>query len=182
MAARTVPENLAGLSRIMAWLSGAGLFLCPLIVGAAFLIPGGHSDWYLGETHLQEMLKGNIPLPYRLGALAFEAAPTAFIMWGLWSLRRLFLRYAANDVFSNETLRCLNNVAVALFAQVIVSFAVQAPVSLLLTWPRGTGHRAISLALGSDDFGSLFLAGVVLVIARVMAVARRMADENESFL
>ncbi len=39
--ANNVPTNLAGLSRIMAWLSGVGLVLCPLIVAATFLLPGG---------------------------------------------------------------------------------------------------------------------------------------------
>jgi len=38
------------------------------------------------------------------------------------------------------------------------------------------------LSIGSDDIYSLFVAGVILVIARVKAVARRMADENESFV
>jgi hypothetical protein len=177
-----VPENLAGLSRIMAALSGIGFVLCPLLLVAAFLIPGGHTDWILGQHHLRELLRADVPYAFRVAALLFEAGPTGFVMWALWSLRRLFQRYAAGDVFSNEALNCLNHVAAALFAEVITGFVVQAPVSLLLTWWRGEGHREIALGLSSGDFGSLFLAGAMLVIARVMAVARRMADENESFV
>ncbi|HEY4123568.1 MAG TPA: DUF2975 domain-containing protein [Rhizomicrobium sp.] len=183
MAARIVPENLAGLSRIMAWLSTAGLIIYPLMVVAIFLCPGEMTDWLMfHQNDLGPLLAAKVPFVYRLGALAFEAGPTLFVMWALWSLRRLFLRYTAGDVFSNEALHLLHNVAVALFAQVIVGFAVQAPVTFLLTYPLGHGHRFISLSFGSDDVFSLFLAGAVLVIARVMAVARRTADENESFV
>jgi hypothetical protein len=178
-----VPQNLAGLSRIMAWLSTLGIAVFPLMMAAIFLWPGEHTDWLMfHQDDLAPLLTQHVPLAYRLGALAFEAGPAFFVMWALLSLRRLFLRYAAGDVFSNETLHLLHNVAVALFAKVIVGFAVQAPVTFLLTYPLGNGHRFISLSLGSDDVFSIFLAGAVLVIARVMAVARRMADENESFV
>lgn len=182
MATRTFPENLAGLSRIMAWLSGAGIALYPVMVAAVFLFPGGPTDWMMFQERLGPTLNANVPLPFRLAALACAAAPAAFVIWALWSLRQLFLRYAAGDVFSNETLRLLHHVAVAIFAQVIVAFAAQGPVTFLLTYPLGHGHRFVSFSFGSDDVFSLFMAGVVLVIARVMAVARRMADENESFV
>src|SRR6185437_1428433 len=177
-----VPDNLAGLSRIMAGLSGAGLIFYPLMIVAVFLFPGSPTDWMMFQDHLGPMLNAHVPLSFRLAALACEAAPTAFVIWALWSLRQLFLRYAAGDVFSNGALRLLHHVAVAIFAQVIVAFIAQGPVTFLLTYPLGHGHRSISLSLGSDDVFSLFMAGVVLVIARVMAVARRMADENESFV
>ena len=177
-----VPDNLAGLSRVMAGLSGAGLVFYPLMIAAVFLFPGSPTDWMMFQDHLGPMLNANVPLSFRLAALACEAAPTAFVIWALWSLRQLFLRYAAGDVFSNGALRLLHHVAVAIFAQVIVAFIAQGPVTFLLTYPLGHGHRSISLSLGSDDVFSLFMAGVVLVIARVMAVARRMADENESFV
>lgn len=178
-----VPDNLAGLSRTMAGLSALGLVVYPLMVTATFLFPGAATDWMMFHQNLLgTALNENVPLTFRLAALACEAAPTAFVLWALWSLRQLFLRYAAGDVFSNETLRLLHNVAVAIFAQVIVAFVAQGPITLLLTYPLGQGHRFVSLSLGSDDVFSLFMAGVVLVIARVMAVARRMADENESFV
>jgi hypothetical protein len=183
MPNRTMPENLASLSRVMAWLSGAGLILYPLMVAAIFVFPGGATDWMMySQDHLGAALNANVPIAFRLAALACEAAPAALVLWALWSLRQLFLRYASGDVFSNETLQLLHNVAVAIFAQVIVAFVAQGPMSFLLTYPLGHGHRDISLSLGSDDVFSVFMAGVVLVIARVMAVARRMADENESFV
>ncbi|HVP84625.1 MAG TPA: DUF2975 domain-containing protein [Rhizomicrobium sp.] len=181
--ATPVPENLAGLSRIMAWLSTAGFLIYPAVTVAIFLLPGSSTDWLMfHQDDLGPLLAKKVPLIFRLGALAFEMGAVACVMWALWSLRRLFLRYAAGDVFSNQTLHLLHSVAVALFAKVIVGFAVMAPVTALLTYPLGHGHRFISLSFGSEDVSALFLAGAVLVIARVMSVARRMADENESFV
>jgi hypothetical protein len=47
---------------------------------------------------------------------------------------------------------------------------------------HGPGHREISLLFGTDDAATLFISGVMLVIARVMAEARRVADENAMFV
>ena len=79
-------------------------------------------------------------------------------------------------------LSSLNRVAALMFWYVLVSFVTQAPVSYLLSLYRPPGHREISLGFTSHDVTFLFMAGVVLVIARVMGEARRVADENESFV
>ena len=106
----------------------------------------------------------------------------SFTVWALWSLRRLFLHYSRGEVFSADALRLMKNIAIAIFAGVIVTFAVHAPISMALTWYLGRGHREISLDFGSGDVASLFTAGVVLVISRVMAEAQRAADENTKFV
>ncbi|MDE2182598.1 MAG: DUF2975 domain-containing protein [Alphaproteobacteria bacterium] len=175
-------RGFAGLSRWMAGCSALGVGLYPLLLAVTFLFPQ-HTGWLMFDVnHLGSTLSESTPLPYRLGALACAAVPAGFIVWALWSLHRLFLCYAAGEVFSAGPLKHLTHVAVALFANVIVAFAMQAPISFLLSWPLGHGHREISLAFGSGDVEQLFTAGVMLVIARVMAEARRMADENAKFV
>jgi hypothetical protein len=174
--------SVARLSMIMAWLATAGFVIFPLMIVYVFLDPD-HSQWMMfSYIHGGAELSSRQPLAFRLMALFCALAPTAFTMWALWSLRRLFLLYAKGSVFSAEALAALNHVAVALFASVIVAFAMQAPISLALTWARGAHHREISLGFGSEDVFTLFMAGVVLVIARVMAEAQRMADENAKFV
>ena len=174
--------SLATLSRAMAWLSTIGFVLQPVIVVYIFIDPT-HSRWMMFNIdHLGAALTAQVPLAGRILAMAGALAVTGFTMWALWSLRRLFLLYARGRVFSRDALSALNHVAVALFASVIVGFVMQVPISLALTWYRGSGHRQMSLGFGSDDVATLFMAGAVLVIARVMAEARRVADENESFV
>jgi hypothetical protein len=182
MAAADGSSNLVWLSRAMAWLATIGMVLTPLVDAVAYVWPGARDGLNLDVDHLGGLLNDAVPLPYRLAALSFSLGTELFTVWALWSLRGLFLRYARGEVFTPVALRLLNNVAVALFASVVVGFVVHAPISLLLTWPLGHGHRAISLNLGSNDVVTAFIAGTVLVIARVMNEAGRIADENAKFV
>jgi Protein of unknown function (DUF2975) len=175
-------NNIAWLSRLMAWLSTLGAVVTPLLVAAVYVWPGLARALEFDVDHTGALLNASIPIAFRLGALVFSLLAIAFTVWALWSLRSLFLLYAKGEVFSERALKLLNNVAIALFAGVIVSFVMHAPISILLTWPLGAGHRELSLELGSGDFVMLFSAGVVLVIARVMIEASRAAEENAKFV
>ncbi len=175
-------SNLVRLSRLMAWLATIGAVLSPLLDAFLYIAPGTYKTLSLSADHMGAALNDGVPLGYRLAALAFSLGAEAFTVWALWSLRLLFLRYAAGEVFSPAALKALNDVAIALFASVIVGFAVHAPISLLLTWPLGDGHRSLALELGSDDVATLFIAATVLLIARVMNEAGRLAEENAKFV
>jgi hypothetical protein len=175
------PSNLRTLSRFMAGLTTIGLLIYPIGDIAVYLRPQ-HTQWLmLDADHMGGLINGSVPLAYRLCALAFSMVGVSFTIWALWSLRRLFLHYSRGDVFSADALRLMKNIAIAIFAGVIVTFVMHAPISLALTWYLGHGHREISLDFGSGDVASLFTAGVVLVISRVMAEAQRAADENTKF-
>jgi hypothetical protein len=177
-----VSPRLLSLSRLMAWLSLAGFVLVPAITVYVFLCPDT-SQWLMFDIdHLGATLNGKVPLPFRLMALLCEFISVGFTMWALWSLRRLFLIYAQGEVFSFGAFRALNHVALALFGGVIASFIMQGPISYILSYPLGPGHRYISLGFGSGDVATLFMAGVVLVIAKVMAEARHVAEENAGFV
>jgi hypothetical protein len=177
-----VSHRLLRLSRFMSWLSLAGFVLMPAITAYVFLCPDT-SQWLIFDiNHLGATLNGKVPLNFRLIALACEAIPVGFCMWALWSLWRLFQIYARGEVFSAKAFEALNHVAWALFGEVIASFLMQGPISFALTYDLGKGHRYISLGFGSGDVATLFMAGVVLVIARVMAEARRVAEENAGFV
>jgi hypothetical protein len=179
---RAAPSSLRSLSRFMAGLTTIGLLIYPAGDIAIYLRPQVTQWLMLDADHMGRFLNDGVPLVYRLCALAFSLAGVSFTVWALWSLRRLFLHYSRGDVFSADALRLMENIAIAIFAGVIVSFAGHAPISLALTWYLGHGHREISLNFGSNDIASLFTAGVVLVISRVMAEAQRAADENAKFV
>jgi len=177
-----VSPRILSLSRLMAWLSLAGFLLVPAITIYVFVYPDT-SQWLMFNIdHLGATLNGKVPMNFRLMALLCEFVSVGFTMWALWSLRRLFTLYSRGEVFSAGAFRALNNVALALFAGVVGTFIMQGPISYLLSYPLGAGHRYISLGFGSGDVANLFLAGVVLVIARVMAEARRVAEENAGFV
>jgi hypothetical protein len=178
-----VSERLVRASRIMAWLSLIGAIV---YLAAEFLVFLAPKSWaQLGAIEIHHTgfdVTPAIPLDNRLAALAVDLIPAALMVWALLELHRLFLRYAAGEVFSAAALKNLSRVAALMFWFVLVSFVAQAPISFLLSWYRPHGHAEISLGFTSYDVSLLFMAGVVLVVARVMAEARRLADENESFV
>jgi hypothetical protein len=177
-----VSPRLLSLSRFMAWLSVAGFVLLPLVTVYVFLRPEQSAWLMFNIEHLGAILNQAVPLQFRLIALACEMVPVGFSMWALWSLRDLFLHYAKSEVFSHAALNALTNVGKALMGGVIAGIIMQGAISLALTWSLGQGHRAISIGFGSNDIAGLFMAGVVFVIARVMAEARRVAEENAGFV
>ena len=178
----TNPSNLAWLSRVMAWLATAGAIIAPIVVVYSYLFPESAKGMNFSIDQTGELLSSTVPLAYRAAAMLFSLFAEGFTIWALWALRALFLGYARGEVFTQRALSLINTVGVALFAGVIVTFVVHAPISLLLSWPKGPHHRLISLGIGSNDISTLFSAGVVLVIARVMVRARGLADENAKFV
>jgi hypothetical protein len=177
-----VSKKLVSASRIMAWLSMAAVAIIPLVTAAIFLFPDATAIMDVRFSHLGAPLTSAVPLANRVGALLCEIVPVAIAVWGLLALTRLFRLFAKGEVFSAAALKALSQVAAALFWNVLASFIAQAPISYFLTAANPPGQGNISLSLGSDDVEVLFLAGVALVIARVMAEARHMADENASFV
>lgn len=177
-----VSPKLVKASRIMARLSLLGAIVYAAGECLVFLAPNIGRALDIEIHHTGADITTAIPFAYRLAALVVDLIPTALVVWALIELYRLFQHYAKGEVFSVAALGNLNRVAALMFWQVLVSFIAGAPVSYILSLYRGAGHREISLGLGSNDLAFLFMAGVVLVIARVMAEARRMADENESFV
>ena len=177
-----VSPNLARLSRIMSILATLGMIAVPAIVAAIFLYPGASQFLMLNMSHVGGKLTAAVPILYRIDALLCETLPLGLSVWALWSLRQLFSNYANGRVFSAEPLRHLNNVATALFLGVLADIVMEVPITFLLTLHNPPGHREITLSFGSTDVVWLFIAGTVLVIARVMGEARRVADENAAFV
>jgi hypothetical protein len=176
-------NSIASLSRALGWMATIGVFVVPFATVITFAL-AGHTGatFFMGLDGTLDRLLTDAPFLSRLAALPFALAPDIFMMWALWSLRTLMFHYSRGEVFTFAPLSALNNLAIALFAGVIAGIAVNPLISLLLTWHLGVGHRHIIIAFGTQEFADLFAAGVVLVIARVMAEARRIADENAKFV
>jgi hypothetical protein len=178
-----ISPKLARASRIMAWLALAGAVIYVALDIGTFLIPDTLNAFGAFEAHhLGMRVLGTIPLALRADALALDLFPTALLAWALIELHLLFLAYAGGDVFSEESLRRLSRIAALMFVQAAIAFIMEAPISYVLSLSQAPGHHAVSLTLSSYDVSFLFTAGVVLVIARVMAEARRVAVENAEFV
>jgi len=168
----------------LAWVATLGAVVSPLVNIAATLLPDtlGHLLHQTIQIRKAMPITGAVPLPYRVGILACDSLSIGFGMWAFWSMRQLFLGFARGEVFTATALRHLNHIALALLLSEVADLLMQGPETLLASWVLGPGKRAIELGLGTDDFSNLFLAGVAFIIARVMAEARRIADENASIV
>jgi len=175
---------LAGPGRISSILAGVAIFgagLLPLLRVAEFLIPDAtQAQGFNSEIEGLKVLSDAIPLSDRLIALACYALPTGLAIWALLSVARLFRSFAQGQVFSKAALTSLHRIAIALALNVLTGFVAQIPVSYFLTrdYP---GHRG-ALGFGVADVVLLFVAGATYVFARVLADAKRVADENASFV
>lgn len=127
---------------------------------------------------------GEISLLARLASSAAMIVGSAPLLWGLWTLRRLFQGYAAGDVFSPEAAEHLKRVAYALLALIIARPIGGALFGLALSIDTvkqgGQGHLMISF--GSTEVWLGLAGAMVLVIAWIMGEAAAMADENKSFV
>jgi hypothetical protein len=181
--AMKVSARVAKSSRVMSAIALIGAVVYLAMEVLVFVDPDLMNAIDIMEMHhTGGKITNAVPLIFRLAALAVELIPTSLVVWALLELHRLFRLYAASEVFSQAALRHLSRVATLMFCFVPISFVAEFPVTAALTWARGAGHREISMTLTSTDISFLFMAGVVLVIARVMAEARNMADENASFV
>ena len=174
----------AGLRRTSSILAGVAIFgagFWPLLVCAEFLIPDAmQARGFTSEIEGLKLLSDAIPLADRLLALACYAVPTGLAVWALISVARLFRSFAGGKVFSEVALTALHRIAIAVALNVVTGFFVQIPIARFLTrdYP---GHHGV-LGFGVADVVLLFVAGATYVFARIMADAKRVAEENASFV
>lgn len=178
-----VSRKLRTASTVMAWLSLAGAALFAVAVPLAFLVPNPmihFAGLNLGFT--VDNITAATPLLYRLAALGVAAIPVGLGLWMAMTLFRLFRAYAAGRVFDATAISLLNRVASLMFGMVLTSKMAEAAQSQILAWAAGGHGLFVSLGITTEWLGYLFVAGVALVIARVMAEAQRLADENAKFV
>ena len=176
--------RLALTSRVMMWLTLAAAFALPLMVLATYLAPNAMAPLNLRLYHLSagRHFSDAVPIDDRMLAFACAAVPLSIAVWGLLTLRGLFASFAAHDVFSPATGATLRQLSLILFAFIVTAFAAEAPISYFLLRSDTHAHATFYLSIGLEDLVVLFAAAVAAVIARVMAEATRVADENAKFV
>ena len=180
-----VSRKLRSASAVMAWLSLGAALLVAITKSTGILYPVEihYSGWHLD---IQLTLPTGIvvsqatPFVYRLAIFAADLLPIALAVWMLLSLFQLFRLFSLGHVFDGGTLRLVNRVASLLFATVLTAIAAQPVVLYLLG--RAAGQLWLGYLTNGEELPELFAAGAVVVIARVMAEAHRIADENAKFV
>ena len=176
-------SNLSGirrLSRVMAALCLVAMVAMPLLLALAWaLLPSLRPGWPPYAT---------LPIPPEparelvIAGFLVLLVPLAVLLWGVERLRRLFRRYEAGDVFSPQAARCLAGFAQAVLLWALLQPLASALAGMILTLGNPPGQRALALSVGTGEPGAVAIALVLLVVARVLREASRVAEENASFV
>lgn len=179
MDANRLPPINARLCRTSAAVAGASALL---FVGACALL------WLLPqftEMVARETAKFGGPITItpvvKTAAVVLNAAHMGVLAWGLFALRRLFLRFADGHVFEPDTGRLLRRFGMSLALFAVLTPFVAAATSVLITMGNAGGGQ---LSIGvSDHEVTLILVGALLVaLGSVMADATRLATELQEIV
>lgn len=177
----TSTTRIIRLSRTMARLVTLAFYLIPPLITAYALILPEQLPYHGGVA-----MAGFEP--HRLSLTATAAVTAALLtvslplMWGLWELKGLFQGYAAGRIFTVEAAGRLRRCGYALTAAAAKTAVGSTLLSAALSIDMPAGRRSLVLSLSSDDLILLLIGGTVLVIARVMAEAARIAEDNAGFV
>lgn len=114
--------------------------------------------------------------------LALTLVPTAFSVAALFRARTCLALFAKGIRFDQRVVAALRGFSGMTFLSMITGIVVQGPVTALLTYYRGPGHREIAFGVGTQEIYELFFAATVWLIATVMAEAVEIARENSEFV
>jgi len=174
-------ERLTRLSRVMEVVTLVGMVLIGTLTALIFIIP----EWTRNLV-LAKLGEAGATLPItaegRLIAGLITAVPLAVLLYGLWTVRRLFQEFARGRVLTTEAARCLQTFAVTVLAQAPLSPLAGAAISLALTLTAQPGPKTVMLGISTNDYLALIIGGVLLAVATVMREAARLAEENASFV
>jgi hypothetical protein len=125
---------------------------------------------------------GELSAPAAAAAIAALLVVSGPTLWGLWELKRLFEGYATGAIFTVCAARQLRRCGFAVLLSAAKTVVGSVLLSLALSIDLPKDHRALMISFSSDDLALLLIGGILLVIARVMEEAARLAEENAAFI
>lgn len=100
--------------------------------------------------------------------------------FGLLRLVQLMRIFESGVVFDPRAARLLGSFAAAIFLRELID--VLAPTLVSIAMHVEDGHTPVGLGLGSGQAHVLFVSLVFLLIARIMAVGHRLADDHAKII
>jgi hypothetical protein len=186
------PTPIAGLKseqRISAICAGAcrvAAIALPLAVAAL---------WAFGSWPLLALVRlippdilpdmemgGGVQAWQRIAGALICLVPTGLVSLGLLRARRSLAAFARGDFFGAEVVAGLRDYAAISFWAAAAGVVSVPVLSVAISWGNPPGHRELSLDLSGAQLLSLLGAGILWVIASVMARAASLARENEQFV
>lgn len=176
------PEKLTAMSRLMARVCGAILFLVPLAYGLVWLNILAVDNVLGIDTARQLIAAPETSAAKRLGGFVLSMIPQLALLYGVWHLKLMFDGFAAGVMFGETSANHLRSFARGLFGFAVLDFIIELPLSAYIVWEQPFGTREATLSLYWHDFQILFLSLLFFALTLVMAEGIRLARENDEFV
>jgi hypothetical protein len=173
------------LSRLLSWCCLAAAVLLPSAVAWHWMtVPAEALAVQLGLP--ARTADGGLLLDLdgasRAVGLVLTLVPAGLMVAALASARRCFGLFAAGELFTPGTVAALRGFAAGCFASALAGLLLPTVLTVLLTLGNPPGQRHLAVSLGSGQLFVLLVAGLVWVMARVMAEAVALREENAQFV
>ena len=129
-----------------------------------------------------QAVAGPLALWQRIAGAVVTALPLGLLLAGVWQARRCFGMFAQGQVFTLQATALLGRFAGWVAWAALASMLAGSATSVLLTLNNPPGQRHLSISIGSNHVFTLFFAGLVWLMAAVIAQGHTLAEENEGFV
>ncbi|KRB26829.1 MULTISPECIES: DUF2975 domain-containing protein [Mesorhizobium] len=180
------PNRLARLNRIrlfsLALARGCILLAALLAAGLVFYWFSASPSSIAADALMPPEWLAGLGMGRRAAGFAISFVPLACLIVALMSARRCFGAFAAGNFFGRDAVKGLRDFALGLLASALLKPFSAAALSVLLSSDAPAGQHRLTLGFGSDTILALLAAGIIAVIAWVLAEAAALADENAQFI
>ena len=168
-------------SRFMAWACLVLIVLLPVALVCFWAV--GSTPALAAQNNLQASdIQGALMLWQRLAGAVVTAVPLGLLLVGVWQAKRCFDLFGQGRVFTAQAVDRLRRFAGWVAAAALAAIVAGAAISGLLTLNNPPGLRQLSVGISSNHVFTLFVAGLVWLMADVIGQGQALADENERFV
>ena len=177
-------QDMLRLKRMSHWLS----LLCLVLIVAlpllfAWFWATAAAAQLAARIHLAaDVVQGPMMLWQRVAGGCVSGVPLALLLAGLWQARKCLVLFANGQVFSLQAVTALKKFAGLATASFASSILASTVLSTLITFNNAPGTRQVSIGISTDQAIALFFAGMVWLMAAVIAQGQQLAEDNAKFV
>ena len=174
-------QRLQRISRLLAWACWVLIIALPPLF-AWFWAVASPAQLAMRISLPGDVVQGPLMLWQRVAGGCISAVPLVLLLLGLWHARKCFVLCAMGQVFNRHSVSALQSFAALATASFASSVVAETVLSGVLTLGNAPGARLLTVGLSTDQAFALFFAGVVWLMAAVMAQGLSLAAENAEFV
>ena len=174
-------QRLQRISRLLAWACWVLIIALPPLF-AWFWAVASPAQLATRISLPVDAVQGSLMLWQRAVGGGISAVPLGLLLLGLWHARKCFVLCATGQVFHRHSVSALQSFAALAAASFASSVVAETVLSGVLTLGNAPGSRLLTIGLSTDQAFALFFAGVVWLMAAVMAQGLKLAAENAEFV